>query len=775
MPRSRKCHSTSKSATDGRSKSASRSQVAPAGPTRNRRGLFVAGGALVVLFVLAIVLLRRTGNVWSGPLAGSASDFNVVLITLDTTRADCLGCYGHPLIRTPHIDALAREGVLFEQCTTTAPMTLPSHASIMTSTYPFVHRARMNGRYLVDEGNVTLAETLRDAGYATGAEVAAYVLDAVWGIDQGFDHYRSETSPDARGERFERLSRLESEPADAVCSRAIEWLQESASGKFFLWVHFFDPHDPCTPPPRFRSQYKDPYLGEIAFVDEQIGRLMAEIRRMDLDSRTIVVLTADHGESRFEHNEPTHGYFVYDSTMRVPLIFRCPSRLEGNRRIAGQVRIVDIAPTLLDLLGLESTATVQGESLVPLLSGMAQDLGLGAYGEAVNAHDSFGYARLRTYREGGWKYIHAPTPELYHVAVDPGEKVNLADREPRRLARMRGQLEELIAQAEASRTVENPPSVLDAAAAEKLAALGYIGGFAPLDSDRSEVDLLANHEGPDPKDHIKSYNDHLNSQALVGAELYDQAAPILADLVQREPDAPAYRESYAYVLRKLRRLEEAVVEYDALLRLQPTNAAAHYRLGSVYGELNRIDKSITHLELAVAAMPDYPEAHAYLALAYATQERFDLAEEHFKTSLRLDPGGQDARMEYASLLHRLGRFREAIDQLREGVQHRKETPALQNNLAWYLATIPDSELRDGNLAVQMAEAVVAALGDSDPGLLDTLAAAYAEAGRFDDAIRTASRAVELARSASQPELADDVQGRLSLYESGQPFREQPED
>ncbi len=706
-----------------------------------------------------------------GPLSGCGEGFNVLLITLDTTRADCLGCYGHPEIQTPHVDALAREGVRFAQCTATAPITLPSHASIMTATYPFVHRARNNGRYLADEGNVTLAEVLRDGGYTTGAEVGAYVLDAVWGINQGFDHYRSETTLEQRGERFERLASLESEKADAVCDRALEWLGEHGSEKFFLWVHFFDPHQPYEPPEPYRAEYRAPYLGEIAFTDEQIGRLLGEIRRMGLDDRTLVVLTADHGEGLGQHRELSHSYYVYDTTMRVPLIFRCPSWIPAGRVLGCQVRTVDIAPTILAFLGLEPKPDAQGVSLLPLVEGSTDDLKLMAYGESVYPHEAFGYARLWTCRADGWKYIHAPKPELYDVANDPGEQVNLANRDPDRVVAMRAELETVIAEGMEMGAAGNRAAHLDAVQAERLAALGYVGGYSPSEA-KDELQLFQNFEGTDPKDHIEAHNKFLAAQALAMADQRERAVTLLHELIAEEPANPEYRNTLAMHLEQLEHLEQAAEQYANLLRLQPGNGRAQFRMGMVLGQLNRLTESLKHLRRAAELMPELPKTHTYLALGLSRQAEWEEAVQQFRQALELDPAYAEARVGLSEVLYGQRRYAEAVQILREGLERRPASVQLANNLAWSLATAPEAELRNGSEAVRVAEVLRERAGEG-PNILDTLAAAYAEAGRFDEAVTVARRAVELAEKGNAAELADEIRARLALYESGQAYHEPP--
>gem|GEM_PF-6290310 len=500
---------------------------------------------------------------------------------------------------------------------------------------------------------------------------------------------------------------------------------------------------------------------------------MGEFRRLGLEDHTLVVLTADHGEGLLQHRELTHGYYVYDSTLRVPLILRCPSRVPEERVIDSQVQTVDIAPTVLAFLGLEPGPDVQGQSLLPLAEGAADDLRPAAYGESVSAHDSYGYARLRTCRTDGWKYIHAPKPELYDIENDPHETVNLADRYPERVATMRYALEELIAESLTGAADMEQVGVLDAVAAEKLAGLGYVGGYSPESSTKNELELFSQFEGPDPKDHVDSFNRFLAARAWINSDQPANAEPMLHGLISAEPSAPAFRDYYAKLLQKLGRPEEAVEQYRSLLELQPDNAVAHYRLGKVFGELGRLDDSVTHLRRAADAMPEYAEAHAYLALALAQQGRLQEAEGCFRRVLELDPANEDACTELSALLQRRGLGEQAVGILREGLRRRPDSLKLSNNLAWFLATAPDPELRDGQEAVRLVWGIRQRMPEDDASILDTLAAAYAAAGRFDEAVISARRALDLVESLELVDLATEVRARLALYESGRAYYAQP--
>jgi arylsulfatase A-like enzyme len=408
------------------------------------------------------------------------------VVTLDTLRADRLGCYGFRDVATPHLDAIAAEGVLFEQAAATAPMTLPSHASIFTGLIPPHHGVRDNGGFFLEEETVTLAELLQEAGWATGAFIGAWVLDGRWGLDQGFDHYSDRF--DLSKYKVVNLGTVQ-KTGDEVMDLALEWLDTIRSEKFFAWVHLYDPHTPYEPPEPFADRYPgQPYLGEIAYTDEVVGRLVEWLRDSGLWDRTILVLVGDHGESLREHGEATHTFFIYDATQHVPLIIHTPWGDRG--RSGAQVSTVDLLPTILDLLGLPPLEGADGRSLARLvLHPEAESPGL-AYAETYFPRFHYRWQHLRSVRDGTWKFIEAPTPELYDLREDPGETMNLyEDRQDvaealrNRLLRMAG---------DGTQAVPDNAS-LDPETLQRLAALGYVGGGAPVDP----AAVL-----PDPKDKI---------------------------------------------------------------------------------------------------------------------------------------------------------------------------------------------------------------------------------------------------------------------------------
>src|SRR3954471_16169762 len=389
--------------------------------------------ALIVLIVVAIVAIaagtwfvrtrpvKTAAGVELGQLPGGVARdrLNLVIVTLDTTRADRIGAYGSHEVETPTIDRLASEGVLFEQAVSAAPLTLPAHSSLFTGEFPPEHGVRDNGGFFLGPEQVTLAEVLKGRGYRTGGFVAAYVLASKWGINQGFDTYFDDF--DLSQVRAVSLSAIQ-RPANEVLDKALPWIEQSSSAPFFAWIHLYDPHAPYRPPEPFATKYKGhPYNGEIAFADSQIARLISTLQARGLYDRTVIVVMGDHGESLGDHGESAHGFFVYNSVTHVPLVIRAPFSGIGHRRVADPVRSVDIMPTMLDLLGAPAASGISGTSLVPLMTGAKAELGLDAYSEAMYPLHHYGWSDLHALRSGRYKVIDAPRPELYDVDRDPNE------------------------------------------------------------------------------------------------------------------------------------------------------------------------------------------------------------------------------------------------------------------------------------------------------------------------------------------------------------------
>jgi arylsulfatase A-like enzyme/Tfp pilus assembly protein PilF len=548
-------------------------------------------------------------------------DVNVLILTLDTTRADRLRCYGYDEVATPNLDRLASEGVLFERATATVPLTLPSHSSIFTGKVPPHHGVHDNGGFFLSESETTLAERFRKAGYATGAFVAAWVLDSKWGIGQGFDHY---------GDKFD-LSKFKvvslgtvQKRGDEVMGDALRWLEEAKARKFFAWIHLYDPHTPYDPPEPYRSRYSGKlYVGEIAWTDELVGRLTSWLEAQRLLERTVVVVTGDHGESLGEHGESTHAFFIYDSTTRVPLIVRTPWGLRG--RAAAQVSSVDIFPTVLDLAGLPAQPDIDGRSLIRMLTDPAADLGHVAYSESYYPRFHHGWQHLQGLRDGRHHFIEAPTPELYDVANDAGESQNIYRSYARTGEGLRARLREL---AGAGGVAAPDPRELDPDTLQRLAALGYVGGAVEVDPN----EVLA-----DPKDKIGLYAAMHKARDLGAQDKLEEAVAAMRAVLAQDPKIVDAYLAIGNWLSRLRKVDEAEAAFKQALALKPDHDLAMTNLARLYRGLGQNEKAIAGYTAALKLDPKTPQTWYQLATLYLDLGRIAEAEQTLRQALVENP------------------------------------------------------------------------------------------------------------------------------------------
>jgi len=596
---------------------------------------------LIVVVGLAVFLMSWK---WTDAPLPTGEGFNVVLISLDTTRADHLGCFGHPTVKTPNIDRLASLGTTFTQCASSVPITLPAHASIMTGTYPFVHGVRDNGTFQLQSENTTIAEVMSEAGYISGAVVGAHVLNREFGIDQGFALYND--IHDAREPINPRTGKMTTERSAAeIVDVAIGWLNDNATRKFFLFVHLFDPHRPYEPPEPYASRYEDPYVGEIAYVDEQIGRLLDFVTASGLDGNTLVVLTADHGEGRGDHQEMTHGNFIYDTTTGTPLILRCNGRIPAGNRITAQVRSIDVMPTILSFVGLDPPEPCQGINLMKLVLADAEDPGLTAYSETMLPMYNYGYAHMLSLRAGGWKYIHAPRPELYHVSVDPDEQRNLASAEPGRVASMRDTIEAFLEHSPQIGAANDSHVQQSQREIEALRSLGYLGS-EPTDDALSIEDLASLLEpvGEDPKDHTEEIRLTTDALDLVAQQHWPEAERVLRELVDRFPESQegfswAYTKLGWLITRRKGDLEEAIGYLRKAIQFHPDNGEAFGSLGAALHMNGQIEEAVQAYEAALRCGHDTARVHGNLALSLNLLGRAEEAEAHRRKARQIEDKG----------------------------------------------------------------------------------------------------------------------------------------
>jgi len=690
---------------------------------------------------------------------------NIVLISIDTCRADHLSCYGFKRKTTPNIDAVARDGVLFQEALTPVPLTTPAHSSLFTGTYPPTHGVHLNNGVGLADSNVTLAEVLRDAGFQTAAFVSGFPLDPQFGLNQGFDTYDSKFTKTS-----ESSSNYSERSAEEVSRPALAWLDQHKDKPFFVFVHYFDAHVPYDPPEPYRSSYADdPYAGEIAYLDGWIGQVAERLRALDVYDDTLLIILGDHGESLGDHGEKSHGFFVYQATQHVPLVIRAPHGVT-DRRLEGRVSLVDLMPTILDLAGLKTPERVQGTSLRAALEGhQARDAARPLYCESFEA-TQFDCSALHGMVSGSWKYIRAPRQELYDLSNDPTETRNVIDQEQPTAQRLRDRLEEMLQEMEAAAPQQTPPSA-DPDAVRRLQSLGYVGGVATPTTSAFTPGL------EDPKDFLPSYERLRTANALFHANRGSEAERELRDLVASRPGLIAAHQQLAQIARHERRLAETAERYATIVTLltaaakDPRQLAeAHYNLAFALRDMGRDAEAIRHFEDALLARPDYVDALNSLGLALARAGRFKEAIARYDEALRIQPDQAQVHNNLGNALRETGRLMEALGHYDEALRIKPDSVSALTNLALIRATDGDPQLRNGEEAVRLAERACALTGRDNVGCLDTLAAAYAEARRFDDAVTTAEQAVALARSANQEALADEIVSRVALYRDRRPYR-----
>ncbi len=640
-------------------------------------------GLLSLAAVAAVVSLLWLGEGNSDfvSLRGDTR-LNVLVITIDTLRADRLPAYGFTGVQTPTMNALASRGVLFRRASSTTPLTLPAHTTIFSGTYPPHHGVRDNGGFIVPESLTTLAELLHDRDYATAGFVAAYVLDARWGLDQGFDTYVDDF--DVGGERIIAMGGVQ-RPANEVVDSALEWLDTEATGNapFFLWTHLYDPHAPYEPPEPYRSLYPgQPYLGEIAFTDSQIDRLLDGLRaRGDLNN-TIVVLAADHGESLGEHGETQHGFFIYEEATHVPLIFSVPyAQLHGIER-SEVVSLADIMPTVLEMIGVEAPAEIQGKSLLPLFARDGAQAGgvpepRYVYSESYYARYHFGWSELAAIQDGRHKLIISPEPELYDLVVDPDEANNLLDGSASNAlyARMSADADRLIA-ALGVGAAGAAPSQLDGDTRAKLASLGYLGSFQ-ADDDGTELES--------PRAKIGIYNRSIEARQLMQRERYDEAEALLHEIINEDPRVIDAYTSLGELYTQQQSYEQAAAASRAAIALKPTDPYAHTFLAESEIALGRLDDAERTALGALEFIEDAPQIYHLLGEIKMRQQNYPRSVEYFNQCLSLNPDSSPAFAGLAAVKLLMGDPASAEQHARRALDINATAPGVHFTLAQALA------------------------------------------------------------------------------------------
>jgi arylsulfatase A-like enzyme/Flp pilus assembly protein TadD len=653
--------------------------------TRNRvstpRVILVPGIALlhVGLAVASLLLLSSCTHRNKAVPAGESQRPNVVLVTIDTLRADRLGCYGNSKIETPHLDGIARSGTLFENAVSHSPLTPPSHASMFTGMYPPVHKVRDTGGFILQPENMTLAEIMQQQGWATGAFVGSAVLSGRFGFSQGFAVYDDQISrPLGGGIASEYPERR----AGEVVDRALSWLSSQSGKPFFLWVHLFDPHTPYAPPAPFREKYKErPYDGEIAYTDQELGRLFAGIAKKSPPANTLIAVLADHGESLSEHGEFTHGVFLYDSTLRIPFLLAGPG-VPQNQRVKQQVRSIDLAPTLLELSGVKALQGLQGTSLTPALSRKEVPVDF-SYAETVFSKINMGWSELRAIRTDRWKYVRAPKPELYDLAKDPGETTNIIGSHPDEVRELEAKLNSVVSigvQEKVSTTM------VDRRMGEQLRSLGYLGGSSPREyqltgkgidpKDRLEVlrllQLATSSDSPAPgaerisllhrAQSLDSTNPtiyyHLG-QELAKSGRIDEALKLYKTGINNGVETAWLYSRLGHLYLRQGSVAEGITSFEKAAQLNPSDGESLSDLGLAYLNSGRIGDAERVFKWAAATGGDYAPAHNGLGLVAIRKQDLSAARSHFEKAVQLDPGLLEAQLNLGRIYKMQGDMKQA--------------------------------------------------------------------------------------------------------------------
>jgi len=649
---------------------------------------------------------------------------SVILITIDTLRADHVGCYGAWTVKTPTLDALAHDGVVFERAISQVPLTWPSHAVILTGTYPFQNGVQdFTGQPLAQQFR-TVSQAFQHAGYATGAVISAFVLDRSWGLARGFDFYDDAFS----AETFEKKDAgLVDRRAGESVTHAIAWLKKTPRRPFFLWLHLYDPHSPYDPPEPYRSEYRSHlYDGEIAYADHELGNLMSWLKQNHLYDSSLIVALSDHGESLGEHGEDEHGFFVYNATVHVPLIVKPPI---GSGIAAGRhsepVETTAVSPTLLQLAGVKDSvdsiyAQFQSHALFGTKSGTtptgsqvanqtAKDPAKDpAYSETFYPFSSFGWSPLHALESERFHFIEAPRPELYDLESDPGETRNIAAEQPAAVAVLREKMQTLLA--------HNPFTRQDAGAGnlspdaqEKLRALGYFGFRAAVSPESLKQGLA------DPKDKLWEFNSILKAQDAFQRKEDDQAEALLTEVQQKDPqiyvipfllgESALRRQNWeraadqlqrclalnpnfdnamtglARALAKLGRADEAKSWLNKALQGNPQNYRAWYQMGLLDAGSNPAAAQSAY-EKTVAIQPNFSAGQRELGMLLFQQKNYAAAAPHLEKTIKL--GLEDGRLHnfLGICYNRTNRTLKAVREFQRAIELDPKLAEAHLNLAY---------------------------------------------------------------------------------------------
>lgn len=608
-----------------------------------RRTAWIAAGAVVVL-ALSVMAWR-----WHGAAGPIALDGPLILISIDTLRADRLPAYGSTRTTTPQIDRLAADGVLFELAYAHSPQTLPSHTSLLSGELPFEHGVRDNIGFTVKPGQRFIQHALAEQGFATGAFVSSYVLRHQTGMNQGFDTYDDDLPAASAATPLGQVQRA----GEQTVAAAMRWLDARTSARFFLFAHLYEPHTPYAAPAEYLGT--DRYDAEVAYADAIVGRLLDHLRSKGLYDAATIVLTSDHGEGLGDHGEDEHGIFLYRETIQVPLIVKLPGSAQAGRRVAAPVQHIDLLPTIFELAGLPpdpAPATRRGRSLVPVLTAAGDVANTPIYAESLSPNLHFGWSELYALSDGHYRYIRAPRDELYDLTQDPKELRSIANDQPRIRSGMRGVLDGMISAGGAAAA-----SAISDQDRQKLAALGYTG------TRTQSRAAAAGAPAADPKDRVHVFQAYRRATQFVAARQYKEAAALYRELLQGDPDMTDVWLQLAEAYRRQGRHAEAFAAYREVITRRPKDPAGLTGAADALLRAGRTAEARAHAELAVDTVP--AAAHDMLARIALGSGDADGARRHARLAQDADPTLPLPAFVDAVILYQSGDFAAAAAQFLE--------------------------------------------------------------------------------------------------------------
>ena len=718
---------------------------------------------LTKLHVVAVVLLLAiaVSAVWLLVKSRffSSKIRNVILISIDTCRADHLSCYGYWCKTTPNIDAVAADGILFSHAIAPVAITLPSHSSMLTGTIPPYHGVHDNLGYILDDqSNVTLTEILQQNGYTTGAIVSSFVMDSEFGLCQGFDSYN-----DRFVEPIPSIYKNERRGGEA--SRfACNWLEEHKNEPFFLFLHYYDPHQAYDPPEPFATTFRyNLYAGEIAYVDHCIGQVIKKLKDLDLYDPTLLIITSDHGEGRGEHSETTHGYFIYQSTVHVPLIIKVPAGPKG-KKVNDVTGLVDIVPTVCSFLGLVPPSPIHGKDLSGFLKGQKRTEKEERYIYCESLTPTiYGCSPLFGVATDNWKYIYAPRAELYDLRKDPVETLNLADEAPKRARLLQGHLKGILEQQSRS-NLTNSRLALSEESIRRLESLGYIAAgstFEGFEFDETRKE---------PKDFIGLHDQVVYLNGLVRVEAHSEAESVCRQIVAEYPEYMLNsflkgkvaavggdgEQAIKYYADFLSRVEDAdnggvtdqVNDYYDRQFLGRCICAAHNEMAKTFHRLGENKKAIMHYMKVLETKPVFSETYCNLGSVYLKENMLNKAIEYYAKALELEPDLLEAHQYIADALLKQGNFEKAVRHYSQALRLRPELHQVQNNL---------------NVAKSLREQTESLQNNpNQPGLHESLGIFFHQMDNFEKAIYHWNKALEL--RTDWPEVFNNLAWLKAVYE-----------